>query len=119
MRKHKANILGTAYDIIISNDETMPAAFKGKDHQLGWIDESTKTIYIQDGKMYDGDADTVDDYDYIIKQTIRHELTHAFLFESGLAHSSDWATNEEIVDWIARQFPKMAATFDALEVLKT
>ena len=37
------------------------------------------------------------------KKVIRHELVHAFLFESGLSVNS-WADNEEIVDWIAIQF---------------
>ncbi|MFD1464645.1 hypothetical protein ACFQ4L_00875 [Lapidilactobacillus mulanensis] len=41
----------------------------------------------------------------------RHELIHAFLCESGLAENSDWAQNEEVVDWIARQFPKLFETF--------
>jgi hypothetical protein len=33
------------------------------------------------------------------------------LFESGLGADS-WGINEEIVDWIAYQFPKMAAAFE-------
>lgn len=46
------------------------------------------------------------------KQTIRHELVHAFLDESGLQENSNqfegsWATNEEMVDWIALQGPKI------------
>ena len=48
---------------------------------------------------------------------MRHELIHAFLFESGLAENSNWARNEEMVDWIARQFPKMAKTFQEVKVL--
>lgn len=50
------------------------------------------------------------------KQVIRHELIHAFLFESGLAFSSlscdtSWAINEEMVDWMARMSPKMIEAF--------
>lgn len=46
------------------------------------------------------------------KQTMRHEIVHAFLFESGLADSalvfrSAWAINEEMVDWIASQGQKI------------
>ena len=37
----------------------------------------------------------------------RHEIVHAFLFESGLAENSEWAQNEEMVDWIAKQGPKL------------
>lgn len=46
------------------------------------------------------------------KQTLRHEIVHAFFDESGLASSSlgidgPWAKNEEMVDWFALQGPKI------------
>lgn len=41
------------------------------------------------------------------QKNIRHEIVHAFLFESGLAENSDWAQNEEMVDWVAKQGPKL------------
>ena len=50
------------------------------------------------------------------QQVIRHELVHAFLFESGLGADS-WGINEEIVDWIAYQFPKMAEAFGKVDAL--
>lgn len=40
----------------------------------------------------------------------------AFLFESGLGADS-WGINEEIVDWIAYQFPKMAEAFGKVDAL--
>ncbi len=49
----------------------------------------------------------VRDIDEIIRRTARHEIVHAFLAESGLDQNSDWARNEEIVDWIALQGPKI------------
>ena len=54
--------------------------------------------------------------------SIRHEVVHAFLEESGLSDCSlrpemAWARNEEMVDWIAIQFPKMLEAFKWLEVL--
>lgn len=39
-----------------------------------------------------------------------------FLFESGL-DSESWGRNEEIVDWIANQFPKMMKAFDEVNAL--
>ena len=50
------------------------------------------------------------------KAVIRHELTHAFLFESGLDTCS-WAQNEEMVDWIALQFPKLLQVFKEADCL--
>ena len=41
------------------------------------------------------------------KKVVRHEIVHAFLTESGLAENSFWAQNEELVDWIAIQGPKL------------
>lgn len=36
-----------------------------------------------------------------------------FLFESGLAENSEWAQNEEMVDWFACQAPKIYVAFRA------
>ena len=43
------------------------------------------------------------------REVLRHEIIHAFLFESGL---DDLGSNEELVDWIAKQFPKMTKAFE-------
>lgn len=55
------------------------------------------------------------------KTTLRHEIIHAFLFESGLWGSSvsveSWATNEEMVDWFALQMPKMIRVFVQLDCM--
>ena len=40
-----------------------------------------------------------------------HEVVHAFLFESGLSGNS-WAANEEIVDWMAHQIPKIVQSLE-------
>ena len=41
---------------------------------------------------------------------IKHEVTHAFLYECGL-DSESWARNEEIVDWISIKAEELASTF--------
>ena len=51
-----------------------------------------------------------------IKQVLRHEIIHAYLYESGLGENSNspripWARNEEIVDWFARQGQKIYKTW--------
>ena len=96
-------VLGTTYTIKESNEI---ADTKLKDND-GYCDHSTKTIVIdtfQDSPMSMGDLESYK------KQVIRHELVHAFLFESGL-DSCSWAKDEEIVDWIACQFPKLQNAF--------
>ena len=48
-------------------------------------------------------------------KVIRHEIVHAFLYESGLDVNSlsggAWAKNEEMVDWMAIQIPKILKAF--------
>ena len=99
------DVLGTQYDISESNsleDETFRSS-----NADGYCDHSTKKIVIDTFQDSPGSLKDLDSYR---KQVIRHELIHAFLFESGLGYNS-WGTNEEIVDWIAFQFPKLAKAF--------
>lgn len=44
-------------------------------------------------------------------EVMRHEVIHAFFNESDL---SDYSNNEELVDWLAMQFPKMFKVFQEL-----
>ena len=50
-----------------------------------------------------------------MNRVLRHEIIHSYLEESGLAASSNmssaWAHNEEMVDWLAIQSPKIFVTF--------
>lgn len=41
-----------------------------------------------------------------VKIVLRHEIIHAFMYESGLWTNCDWHT-EEMVDWFAIQMPKI------------
>lgn len=56
-----------------------------------------------------------------LKRVLRHEILHAYLMESGLNDSSlptdSWATNEEMVDWFARQSPKIFKTYKELKLI--
>lgn len=57
------------------------------------------------------------------KKTLRHEIMHAFLNESGLSDDSNrfdgaWAKNEEMVDWFAIQSPKIFKVFVELGILE-
>lgn len=103
------NVLGTKYKVVQSDS--------GKDIVLekadGYCDYTTKTLVIKDLLPA---FDSLGDLEKYRKRVIRHELVHAFLFESGLANES-WAANEEIVDWIAFQFPKLLQAFKAADAL--
>lgn len=53
-------------------------------------------------------------------ETLRHEIIHAFLFESGMGENSSpadsWAMNEEMVDWFSKQWPKISQIFNEAEI---
>ena len=105
------NVLGTTYTIKRS-DKIADSYLENCD---GYCDHSTKNIVIDTFKNYEGQADALGNLDDYEKKVIRHELVHAFLFESGL-NGCSWAKDEEIVDWIACQFPKMKKIFEELNV---
>lgn len=99
----KVNILGTEYQIhyrSINDDERLNDCD-------GYCDWTTKTIVVE--KEIEGA--TLGNMEVYMKKVLRHEITHAFLLESGLdvnANETDaWARNEEMVDWIARQGLKL------------
>ena len=110
----KVNVLGTLYRII----ERSEAEDQRLKDSSGYCDSSTKEIVLDipaDDPMNKGDLEEVK------KVVLRHEIIHAFLCESGLDCNScsvtDWATNEEMVDWIAIQFPKILKAFDEVGAL--
>lgn len=102
-------VLGVPYAIIDGDRSKDPCLDKAD----GYCDHTTKEIIIDTFKPSDNSLGDLPAYR---KQVIRHELVHAFLFESGLGAES-WGCNEEIVDWIAFQFPKMLQAFEEADAL--
>ena len=113
----EVNVLGTTYTIIFGTCEE----FKELKDIDGYTDTSTHTIIVDDMSMADGQIGSKKDLIEYRKEVVRHELIHAFLNESGLANntlnSENWANNEEMVDWIALQFPKIYKAFVEAECI--
>lgn len=107
----KVNVLGENYKIITETSSKDKPILSNAD---GIIDFTTKEIFI--ATIDDGNPNNMQNIKTYEKQVIRHELIHAFLFESGLDVNSDWARNEEIVDWIAIQFPKLSNVFNDIGI---
>ena len=115
------SILGTEYKIIVKKyDEE--EAFERRSID-GFCDGYKKEIVVCDMSTYKGweheEKQTQEEYQ---KQILRHEITHAFLYESGLADSSAtytgaWAKNEEMVDWIASQGVKIYKAWQQAECI--
>lgn len=108
------NILGTEYKIKFSSKETDPK-MEGAD---GYFEGIAKEIYLDSTMFTTKDPLIVRSFQQKYwKKVLRHELIHAFIYESGLDSCCDWARNEEMVDWIARQFPKMTDCFKNIGIL--
>lgn len=101
------NVLGTDYTIEEHSrfDDVM------LENCDGYCDKTSKRIVVT---VREHDCD-LDDFDAYKRKVMRHEIIHAFLFESGLAEC--WKHNnghdETYVDWIASQYPKLSAAFAA------
>lgn len=118
--KPYVDVLGTKYRIEVRKWDDDPFL---KEKQLyGYCSEYEKLIVIADSKTQDfGDLNDAE-RENATKCTLRHEILHAFLTESGLSSSSacwnaPWAKNEEMVDWIAIQFPKILEAYRWCECL--
>lgn len=102
------NILGVPYTIIIEER----GIYSDDGSADGWCDFTTKEIIAFN---YRQDVSSSRDLIRYQHKVIRHEIVHAFLYESGLAENSlscdAWAKNEEMVDWLAIQIPKIYKAF--------
>lgn len=104
MEDKKIDILGSEWTIK-RQSEAENSLLKTR---AGYCDWTTRMIFVEYGVNEDG---TMGDMDKYYRKVLRHEIAHAFLFESGLYENSAeveyWATNEEMVEWIARQGLKL------------
>lgn len=100
----KINILGVPYTIQYKSPQ--------KDTLLqtcdGYCDKSSHRIVVNTENV------NLDNFPRYQKQCLRHEIIHAFMFESGLG--SNWehkqiGQEETTIDWIAVQFPKLLKAF--------
>lgn len=79
----------------------------------GYCDAYEKRIAIE-SEHNENAPGSIKDFESLRRKVKRHEVIHAFFFESGLA---DYAKNEQLVDWIAWQFPKMLETFKQIDAI--
>ena len=108
----KINVLGTIYtveELSISEDSLL------KDYD-GYCDKTVKRIVVS---KKEADCD-LGDFEQHRKKVLRHEIVHAFHFESGLdgnLENKKFGVSETLVDWFAIQSPKMFKVFQELNIL--
>lgn len=100
------NILGSEWKIKYRDERD--------DDQLkevgGYCDWTARLIVIAKRRKDDNVADFQESQRYVL----RHEIIHAYMYESGLAENwehKEIGQEETTVDWIAIQFPKIPRTF--------
>lgn len=108
----KVDILGSEYEVKFV-DEFPDRLSKFNDSADGLCNRHNREIFVK--KCEDKDM-TFEGRNQCEKCTLRHELLHAYLCESGLSANAShvygsWAENEEMVEWLAIQLPKIFKTF--------
>lgn len=108
----KVNVLGTEYTVSIVS--------KSEDKYLekcdGYCDKTSKKIVVL-SKSDDNELENFEEYQ---KKVVRHEIIHAFLFESGLHENfrhEEWGHDETTIDWFAIQFSKMQKAFEEADAI--
>ena len=100
----KINILGTDYDYDIVKHEDDSRLRENS----GFTDTYEKAIRVA-FDYCEGAPDSIRNINEFLAKVKRHEIVHAFFFESGM---SDWYADVSLVDWLAIQFPKLLKAFE-------
>lgn len=106
--KQNINILGTEYGVYTDNATCMV------DNADGLCRQYDKQILIRTLDKYLGEEDAESVKIVRMKEVCRHEVIHAFFYESGL---DDYSDDELLVAWLAAQFPKMLKVFQDMNAI--
>lgn len=121
MEKMTVLILGTEY-VVEKKAYSEEPEFEERDID-GYCDGIAKRIVICDiSTRKEFENESANYVKTCENEILRHEIIHAFLNESGLTTNAAqftgaWPQNEEMVDWIALQFPKILAVYRQLGVI--
>lgn len=124
-RPDHVNVLGEFWNIYYrkkGEDKTLQEL-----HLSGYTDYSARMIVIE---LIEPDEKGLEDIESIYRHVLRHEIIHAFLYESGLCGESElsgtqingeqipWSINEQCVDWFAYQGIKIYAAWEQVGAAK-
>ena len=105
----KINVLGTEYSLIIDKSDYLKNINADGEHR-----EYEKTITIRQLSGFLDRESTPEAKEVRKKEVLRHEIIHAFFSESGL---DNYNGDEQLVNWLAIQFPKMQKVFEQADCL--
>ena len=107
----KVDILGAKWTITLT-DKTKDVGLLDSD---GYCDPSSRLIVVNNAP----DESLSNRQDWV-KRNLRHEIIHAFLFESGIGFNFSGECighSETMIDWMVIQFPKMLKVFKEVKCL--
>lgn len=115
METTKINVLGTEYTISEKTEE-QDQSLKKCD---GYCDKTSKEIVVI---KVSADNSDLHKPKWYTDKVLRHEIVHAFLFESGMHECTNWKAegschNEQLVDWFAVQSPKIFKVYQELGII--
>ena len=107
------NVLGTDIRVLFRKEADDPKL----KNMVGYFEGSKALIVV---KILEPDENSLGDLDKYQMEALRHEIIHAFMFESGLG--ANWehkpiGHEETTIDWIAAQFPKLLEVFEKVGAL--
>lgn len=100
------SVLGTIYTVDVKTEKEEPILSNCD----GFCDKTSKRIVVR----AKGDECELEDFDQYKRKVMRHEIIHAFLFESGIHENykhDGFGHDEFIVDWFAVQHHKITRAF--------
>lgn len=110
INEKKVSILGHQWRVLEKSEESDDRLAE----VLGYCDQYTRTIVVSDMKNAAKDPMAVGNIKELKNKTLRHEIIHAVLGECGLRGCSEWAENEEMVDWFAIMIPELLGVMSAV-----
>ena len=108
MKSFKLDILGTKYNICL-DDRGINPRFENK---VGYCDMFNSEICVDTSINDSRNLDNTKNISEVNRKILRHELTHAFFYESGL---EEYCRDEILVDFIAVQIKKLMNIIEIAE----
>lgn len=106
------NVLGTDYTIEYKNTNEDVLMFECD----GYCDKTSKRIIVAEKDK----NCNLDDFKSYQKKVLRHEIVHAFMYESGLAENwehKNIGQEETVIDWFAIQGLKIYKAWEQAECI--
>ena len=114
MEDKKITVLGQEYVILPGVEDNDPKLHNWNGYHEPW----SKKIVIDSELAEDTNKNPVgiENIDAYIRHIYRHEIMHAFFCESGITYRYTDEEEDFLVDWFARQYPKIKKIFEELGV---